>query len=328
MKNHSILAGAIASALLLSGCNSQQDSQPTGSVASQQPVTKAALPAPKAEDVVASINGKPILKAAVDMQHRGPHEAGSEEKILDELISRELLRQEAEKQNLANDPAAAEKLDNMLRIAYSQIAAEHFMKSVVVSDDELKKEYDQRTAAMKNTEYKARHILVENEAAAKDVIAKLEKGAKFDELAKKLSKDPGSKTHGGDLGWFGGQQMVAPFSKAVAELKNGETTKTPVQTQFGWHVIQREDSREQQPPAFESVKEQLKMMMQSQKLQQHIADLKAAAKIEKKQVAATPVPSPAKPTAEAEGAEKPAEVAAPSETGTPVKPEAATESKK
>jgi len=320
MKNHSILAAAITSLLVVSGCNSQTDSQsagtPNGSSAAQT-AAKVSLPAPKDADIAATVNGKPILKAAVDMQHRGPHDAGSEDKILDELISRELLRQEAETQKLTTDPAAAEKLDSMLRIAYSQIAAEHFMKSVTVSDDDLKKEYDQRTAAMKNTEYKARHILVDNEAAAKDVIAKLQKGAKFDELAKKLSKDPGSKTNGGDLGWFGGQQMVPPFSKAVAELKNGEITQAPVQTQFGWHVIQREDSREQQAPAFDAVKEQLKMMLQSQKLQQHIADLKKAAKIEKK----TPPAAAAAPAPEAAAKAAPgnAQTEAPKqEAGTPV----------
>ena len=324
MKQNLILSAAVASAMVFSGCNPKSGSDnaaPAANSAAPQTAAKAALPAPKADDIAATVNGKPILKTAVDMQHRGPHDAGSSDKILDELISRELLRQEAESKNLTSDPAAAEKLDNMLRIAYSQIAAENFMKTVSVSDEDLKKEYDQRTAAMKNTEYKARHILVEKEADAKDIIAKLQKGAKFDELAKKMSKDPGSKTNGGDLGWFGAQQMVAPFSKAVAELKNGEITQTPVQTQFGWHVIQREDAREQQPPAFDTVKEQIKMMLQSQKLQQHITELKTAAKIEKK-MAPPPAAPAAAATPEAEGNDA---AAKPAEAGTPVEPPKAEE---
>jgi peptidyl-prolyl cis-trans isomerase C len=130
------------------------------------------------------------------------------------------------------------------------------------------------------TEYKARHILVDSEEAAKDVIKKLKKGEKFADLAKKVSKDPGSKGNGGDLGWFNPQQMVPPFSNAVVSLKNGELTQTPVQTQFGWHVILREDSRDQPPPAFDAVKDQLRSMMQTQRLQQHIGELKAKAKIE------------------------------------------------
>jgi peptidyl-prolyl cis-trans isomerase C len=329
MTQRSILAIAVAGALVMGGCNNQGGAGSGQAAAPAAPAkaTAAAAPAVKPEDVAATVNGKAIAKSALDMQRRGPHDAGSEEKILDELISRELLRQEAEKQNLAADPASAEKLDSMMRIAYSQIAAEHFMKGVNVGDEELKKEYDARTAGMKSAEYKARHILVDNEAAAKDVIAKLQKGAKFDELAKKLSNDPGSKTKGGDLGWFGAQQMVAPFSQAVAALKNGETTQTPVQTQFGWHVIQREDSREQQPPPFDAVKEQIKMMLQSQKLQQHIADLKTQAKIDKPEKKAAPaaVPPSAAPAAPAGTA--PASDAAPEddkdqskEAGKPVAP--------
>lgn len=306
MTQRSILAIAIAGALAMGGCNNQggAGSGQAAAPAASAKAPVAAAPAVKPEDLAATVNGKAIAKSALDMQRRGPHDAGSDEKILDELISRELLRQEAEKENLTADPASAEKLDSMMRIAYSQIAAEHFMKGVNVGDEELKKEYDQRTASMKSAEYKARHILVDNEAAAKDIIAKLQKGAKFDELAKKQSIDPGSKTKGGDLGWFGAQQMVAPFSSAVAALKNGEITQTPVQTQFGWHVIQREDSREQQPPPFDAVKDQIKMMLQSQKLQQHIADLKAKAKIERpeKKEAPAAVPAAAAPGAAPAGA--------------------------
>lgn len=320
MTQRSILALAVAGALVMGGCNNQGSGGAGQATAPASPAAKPAAPAApavKPEDVAATVNGKAIAKSALDMQRRGPHDAGSEEKILDELISRELLRQEAEKQNLTADPAVAEKLDSMLRIAYSQIAAEHFMKGVNVSDEELKKEYDQRTAGMKNAEYKARHILVDKEAAAKDIIAKLQKGAKFEDLAKKLSNDPGSKTKGGDLGWFGAQQMVPPFSAAVAALKNGETTQTPVQTQFGWHVIQREDSREQQPPPFDGVKDQIKMMLQSQKLQQHIADLKAAAKIDKPEKPVPPTAAPTVPGAAAgDGApvgEAPAAAPAPQE---------------
>src|SRR5690606_14649647 len=162
----------------------------------------------------------------------------------------------------------------------AQIAAEHFINAAAITDEDLKKEYDQRVGSMKLTEYKARHILVDSEEAAKDVIKRLKKGEKFADIAKKVSKDPGSKGSGGDLGWFNPQQMVPPFANAVVALKNGELTETPVQTQFGWHVIQREDSRDQPQPPFDAVKDQLRSMMQTQRLQQHIADLKSKAKIE------------------------------------------------
>nr|WP_232470208.1 peptidylprolyl isomerase [Methylococcus sp. BF19-07] len=204
------------------------------------------------------------------------------------MVKRELLRQDAVARQLTKNPEYQARVNNAERVILSQIAAEEFMKNLTISDEELKKEYDSRIGAMQRAEYRARHILVDKEEVAKDIIAKLRKGAKFEDLAKKFSKDPGSKNEGGELGWFSPQQMVEPFSAAVEKLKNGEITQTPVQTQFGWHVIQREDSREAAPPAFDAVKEQLKSMLQTQKLHQYIDDLTAKAKVER---FATPTPA-------------------------------------
>lgn len=293
MKKCPIVATAVAAALLLSGCNNNAGSGQPGSVS---------IPKPTPENTVATVNGQPISKASLqalmgDIEQRRGGQGIPEDKVIDELVSRELLRQEAERLNLAKDPANAARIENSQRMLLSQIAAENFVKSATVTEDELRKEYDQRISEMKLTEYKARHILVETEAAAKDVLAKLQTGAKFDDLAKKLSKDPGSKNSGGDLGWFSPQQMVEPFSNAVAALKNGETTSVPVKTDFGWHVIRRDDSRQQEPPPFDEVKEQIRNMLETQKLQQHIADLKTAAKIERmappaqKEEAAAPTPA-------------------------------------
>lgn len=276
MKTYSLVA-AIASVLVIAGCNNVGTDGQKGATSTTE--------APTAENSVAVVNGRPISRAAVDIlsaelaQRRGDNGI-SEEKIIDELIKRELLRQEAEAQQLTNDPKYAARVENADRMVLSQIAAEHFINSAAISDEDLKKEYDQRVGSMKLTEYKARHILVDTEQAAKDVIKRLQKGEKFADIAKKVSKDPGSKGSGGDLGWFNPQQMVPPFANAVVALKNGELTQTPVQTQFGWHVIVREDSRDQPPPPFDAVKDQLRSMMQTQRLQQHIGELKNKAKIE------------------------------------------------
>lgn len=276
MKTYSLVA-AIASVLVIAGCNNVGTDGQKGATSTTE--------APTAENSVAVVNGRPISRAAVDIlsaelaQRRGDNGI-SEEKIIDELIKRELLRQEAEAQRLTNDPKYAARVENADRMVLSQIAAEHFINSAAISDEDLKKEYDQRVGSMKLTEYKARHILVDTEQAAKDVIKRLQKGEKFADIAKKVSKDPGSKGSGGDLGWFNPQQMVPPFANAVVALKNGELTQTPVQTQFGWHVILREDSRDQPPPPFDAVKDQLRSMMQTQRLQQHIGELKNKAKIE------------------------------------------------
>lgn len=284
------------------------------------PAGAAATGTVSREDAAVLVNGRPISKLSVEnleqeFSQRHGGEGVSKEKIIEELTKREVLRQEAEKDKLPQDPSVAAKVDNAIRMVLSQVAAEHLAQQYVPTEEEIKKEYDQRVAGMKTAEYKARHILLDSEKSALDVIKRLEKGEDFAALAKKLSNDPGSKGSGGELGWFSPQQMVPPFSSALIGLKNGAITKAPVKTDFGWHVIQREDSREQSPPAFEAVKEQLVSFMQSQKLHQQIDALQAKAKIERmlppEQKSAA---EPAKPDAEA-----PAEAAEPPEA-TPAKP--------
>lgn len=316
------LATAVTLALLAAGCEKSAD---PSAVNQPKAPAAAAAQAPQAivavGEVVATVNGKPISKAAVEVlaQEVNERRGGNnipEEKIVEELIKRELLSQEVAASGLMKDPKFAAKIENGQRMMLSQAAAEEFIGKVEVSDEELKKEYDERVGPMKTAEYKAKHILVETEKEAKDIIAKLTKGEKFDALAQKFSKDPGSKDKGGDLGWFSPQQMVPPFSEAVIAMKNGETTQTPVQSQFGWHVILREESREQAPPPFESVKDQLKNMVQTKKLQEHIANLQAKAKIENK-LPPKPPEAPTKPAAPAPVAKPAAPAPAPAKPATP-----------
>jgi peptidyl-prolyl cis-trans isomerase C len=154
-----------------------------------------------------------------------------------------------------------------------------FIKKNPVSEAATKAEYDKLKTQMGDKEYKARHILVATEAEAKDIIAQLGKGGNFDKIAKEKSSDPGSKDKGGDLGWFSPSGMVKPFSDATVGLKKGGVTQTPVQTQFGWHVIQLEDTRTAQPPAYDKVKDGLQKQLQQQKLEKVLTDLRAKAKV-------------------------------------------------
>lgn len=308
MKKYS-LASAVALALMASGCDKGSNGGTDAAKGVPQVVAVG--------EVVATVNGKPISKEAFEVlanevnERRGGNNI-PDDKLVEELIKRELLSQEIAASGMLKDPKLAAKIENAQRMMLSQAAAEEFIKSVKVTDEELKKEYDDRVGPMKNLEFKAQHILVETEQAAKDIIAKLTKGEKFEALAKKFSKDPGSKDKGGELGWFNPGQMVAPFSEAVVKLKNGETTQTPVQSQFGWHVIHREESREQAPPPFDSVKDQLRNMVQTKKLQQHIADLQAKAKIDNK--------VPAKPAEAPKSAPDAAQPAAPAPAQAPAAP--------
>jgi peptidyl-prolyl cis-trans isomerase C len=136
-------------------------------------------------------------------------------------------------------------------------------------------------AAMPKTEYHAHHILLKTKEEAEAVLAKLKKGAKFETLASAQSTDPGSKANGGDLGWFNPSGMVKEFSAALATVKKGQTTPAPVQSEFGWHVIRLDDTRETAPPSFESVKDRLAQRVEAKKFKTYEEDLLKTAKIEK-----------------------------------------------
>lgn len=163
----------------------------------------------------------------------------------------------------------------LLTAAYLQA----FVKKNPVSDAQVKSEYEHYKKAIGSKEYNARHILVKTETEAKDVIAKLAKGGDFAKLAKEKSIDPGSKDKSGDLGWFSPATMVKPFSDAVATLKKGDTTKTAVQSQFGWHVVKLIDTRTAKPMSYEKVKAGLKKKLQQAKLTQKLSELRSKAKV-------------------------------------------------
>jgi peptidyl-prolyl cis-trans isomerase C len=159
---------------------------------------------------------------------------------------------------------------------------ENEAKANPISDADLQKQYDQFKAQMGTNEYKVRHILVDKEDEAKAFIDQLNKGADFAKLAKEKSKDPGSKDNGGDLDWGPAGRYVKPFADAVEKLKKGEITKTPVKTDFGYHVIQVEDIRPLKVPSFDEMKQQFRQRAQQQQIQKFVADLRAKAKVDER----------------------------------------------
>jgi len=238
---------------------------------------------------VATVNGKPISAAAFQVwvsaqTNKKVEELKDEEKkaLLEGLEGLYVSSQEAEKQNVAGDPqvAARIELDRMNILATTLF--QNYAKSKTPTDEELKAEYDTQIAAMPKAEYHAAHILLKDEAEAKEILAQLAKGAKFEDLAKKSSQDAGSKDQGGDLSWFTPDKMVPEFSKAVAAMKKGEVSKEAVKSQFGYHIIKLIDTRELTPPAFEQVKDRLGPMIQQHRVRDYIDSLKKSAKIEAK----------------------------------------------
>lgn len=234
---------------------------------------------------VATVNGVSIPKSRVDAVVRAQTAQGQQDTpelraaIRDRLITWEIMVQEANHKGLAKQTDTVNQIELMRMQVLAQAFHTDYIKNHPVSDDALKAEFEKIKTQMGDKEYKARHILVENEAEAKEIIAKLKKGEKFEELAK-ASKDPGSKDHGGDLDWNQPGGFVKPFSDAMVKLEKGKYTETPVQSQFGWHVIQLEDVRPAKIPDFSEIKPGLQQRMQEAMFEKAVADLRAKAKVD------------------------------------------------
>jgi len=194
-------------------------------------------------------------------------------------VQRELLVQDAIQKKLDQTIEIAAQREAARKAILTQASLKNYLKAYPVTDTDIKIEYESKVGGANATEYKASHILVKTEDEAKKLIVELDNGAKFNTLANKYSLDAKESQNGGDLGWFSPSRMVTPFSEAVAKLGKGNYTKTPVQTQFGWHVISLEDSRKQNPPTLEAVKEQLKPMLQRQKIQTMVLKIRVSRQI-------------------------------------------------
>ena len=235
---------------------------------------------------IARVNGVSIPQSRLDLllkvnAARGqPDTPEVRSRMRDVLITNELLSQEAVKKGLDKSAEVTTQLDlqrqEMLANAYFQ----DYIKNHPLTEDALRKEYERQKAQIGDKEYKARHILVKEEAEAKQIIAQLKQGAIFDKIAAEKSEDQGSKAQGGDLGWSAPGRYVPPFAAALKKLKKGQLTDPAVQSQFGWHVIRLDDERPFKTPGFEEVKPQLQQNLQRQAIEKVIGDLRAKAKIE------------------------------------------------
>jgi peptidyl-prolyl cis-trans isomerase C len=237
---------------------------------------------------LAIVNGKPVPKARVETLLKQATRAGQqlspemEQQARDQAVLREIFAQEAERRGVANSADFRAQMELARQSILIRELFADYMKKNPVSDDIARAEYEKIKASNSGTEYRARHILVEKEDEAKGLIAQIKGGAKFDELAKKHSKDPGSGANGGDLDFAKPDSYVPEFGAAMAKLKKGEMTDAPVKTQFGWHIIKLEDTREASFPAFDDVKGQLKQRLEQMKMQAYQDELKTKAKTDYK----------------------------------------------
>ncbi|HUB96880.1 MAG TPA: peptidylprolyl isomerase [Stellaceae bacterium] len=248
---------------------------------------KAAKAAPGEDPVIARVNGTPIYRSdaetlratlAPQVQQNPPQDLYN--RLVDQLIALQLVSQTARKAKVADDP----RVKKMIALADEQILQDAYMDSIVrteITEPKLRAEYDKYVkAAPTHEEVRARHILVPTEAEAKEIIDELNKGADFAKLASEKTTDPAGKASGGDLGYFSQSDMVPAFADAAFALKPGEYTKTPVKTQFGWHVIKVEDRRAGQPESYEKVAPQIARQMAQQIYNEKLKELASVAKIE------------------------------------------------
>jgi peptidyl-prolyl cis-trans isomerase C len=245
----------------------------------------ALVAAPAFAQNVATVNGKPIPAARVDQivkqvvaQGKQADSPQLREAIKKDLINREVLLQEADRQGVATRPEVKMALDNARQSIIINAMLQDYVKKNPVKDADIKAEYDKYKAQVGDKEYHARHILVGTEEEAKAIIAKLKAGGKFEELAKQ-SKD-GSAANGGDLDWASAASYVPEFSAAMVKLNKGQFTETPVKTQFGYHVIKLEDTRPAKVPSFDEVKQQVAESIQQKRLAAYRDELAKKAKIQ------------------------------------------------
>jgi len=240
----------------------------------------------KAKEAVAKVNGVVVPQARLDfmLQQQAARGAPDNDQtramVREELVNREVIAQEAAKSGIAKSAEVQNQLDLARQEIIVGAYVRDWMRKHPVSDADIQKEYDKARSQTGDKEYKARHILTETEDQAKDMIAQLKKGAKFDELATKNSKDPGTKERGGDLDWNVPGVFDKQFSDAMMKLEKGKYTEAPVQTRFGYHVIQLDDVRPVKFPALADVKPRIQQQLVQAKIEELVRGLRAKAKVE------------------------------------------------
>jgi len=236
--------------------------------------------------VVAKVNGVAIPQSRLELMVKANVAQGQQDgpemrkALRENLIAEEILAQEAAKKRLDQDPEVIAQLEIARQAVLVRAFQADYIKHNQVSDDTLRKEYDVLRVQMGDKEYKARHILVENENEARDITASLKKGGNFAKIAEEKSIDDGSKENGGELNWSPPAAYVRPFSEALVKLSKGGMTEQPVQTSFGWHVIQLMDIRPMEVPPFDEVKQNIQQRVLQREFATVVQDLRSKAKVE------------------------------------------------
>lgn len=246
----------------------------------------AAKPQAGGREAIATVNGVAVPKSRLDLMMQQQAARGTPDNeqtraaLRENLVNREVVAQEAARIGLAKTTEVQTELDLARQEVLINAYIGDYVKKHPVSDADVQKEYDRVKSQNGDKEYKARHILVETEDQAKGLISDLKKGAKFDDLAAKNSKDTGTKDRGGDLDWNVPSVFDKQFSDAMVKLEKGKFTDAPVHTRFGYHVIQLDDVRQVKFPALAEVKPRIQQQLVQNRVGELIRGLRAKAKVE------------------------------------------------
>ena len=264
-----------------------QDKAEKAEKASKKAASASASPATAGSGKIV-VNGVTIPQSRIEAMNKEltsqgqPDNAERQQAVREELVNREVLTQAAMKRGLDKNPDIQAQMEMARQAVLVRALFESEAKKTPITDAELAKQYDTFKGSMGTNEYKVRHILVDKEDDAKQIIADLAKGGDFAKIAKEKSKDPGSKDNGGDLDWGPSARYVKPFADAVQSQAKGKVSTAPVKSDFGYHVIVVDDSRPLKVPEFTELKEQFRQRAQQQQIQKMVMDLRSKAKVEER----------------------------------------------
>lgn len=285
--------------LIITACSGEGKT----TAATEESKEKKTVITPVAQDAntVAMVNGKAIseeLFTAYIKQREANLPAGTtRQRILDELINFELVIQDALAKELDKKPDIANALQLQRRNILASAAFREYVNKNPLSDEQMRKDYEDRMGDLTMVEYKLRHILTDNEESARKALAELDKGADISKLAAKYSSGP-SAADGGDLGWQSEPDVLPQIREQIRDLKKGEHAKEVIKTRFGWHVVYMEDRRDTPPPPYEEVKDRVRDILQRRQIEEYIVSLRTASKVEITEpaaVAPAPLPKPLQP---------------------------------
>lgn len=281
-----IIISIILSGLLVACGGGEQSDKDTVSDKKAMPMDKAPMTADDAaaNAVIAVVNGKNILEEDFNayvkqrMANKGKDSNLSHARLLDEYINFELAVQDAEKKGLQNDAKIKKELENLRRTLLVNAAFNDFVLKNPLTDEEMRKDYEAKMSELKLTEYRLRHILLTNADDATAVMKELNNGGDFLALVKKYSTGP-SASDGGLLGWQSEFDLLPEFRAPISKLKKGQYARTPIKTQFGWHVLYLDDVRVTPPPKYEDVKDRVRVVLQRRQVEDYFLKLRTSAEI-------------------------------------------------